>query len=455
MNANDEYTSIFERVAEKIATRFKLIPEIRSGELYATGGNSLTVDYEQGAIRSARSKKSAGLGLRIIGEGGKEGMTYTTDFGDHTLDQIVELGTKMMKAATPNPYFKNLANPTEKYPEIAELFDPVIAQITVDQINDALYPVFQLKKKELAPASLSGGLSTQTGTLLIWNTNGVQCSEQSSSVNASVNLSLTDNGIIGSGYEGDAVARWSDLKMDVIAEESYEIARRSLKKATIETGKYPVLFSPSGVDQFFVDSLVAAMNAESIQNHLSFLASHRNTQIADPKFTLRDEPHLPGRISSAAFDDEGTMTRPLVMIDHGKFQEIYHNCLTAGREGVVSNGHASRGGYNAPVRISSHNVTIDPGNTAWQDMLAGIKKGVYFHNTGDSPNMITGDFSGLVMTGFLIEDGELGPALQETMVGINIITALKQLGGISKERKWRGNTNLPWIVVEDVSISSR
>ena len=160
-------------------------------------------------------------------------------------------------------------------------------------------------------------------------------------------------------------------------------------------------------------------------------------------------------LGTESFDAEGVATQEMTIIQNGILKDYYHNSFTAGKAGVVSNGHASRGSYSGNIGISNNNIIMTPGNGKKDDMIADIQKGIYMEYTGDSPNEITGDFSGLIMTGYLIQDGELGPTVSETLLGINLLDAYKRIEKVSQEQKWVDEVHAPWVKISKASISGR
>ena len=54
---------------------------------------------------------------------------------------------------------------------------------------------------------------------------------------------------------------------------------------------------------------------------------------------------------------------------------------------------------------------MQPGNTSKDEMIKDIKEGIILDSTGDSPNMVTGNYSGLIMHGNLIKNGEILPIM--------------------------------------------
>ncbi len=160
-------------------------------------------------------------------------------------------------------------------------------------------------------------------------------------------------------------------------------------------------------------------------------------------------------MGTTSFDGEGVATKPIKILKNGELNELLHNTFTAGKENVETNAHASRGGYRSQIGITHHNIIMKNGNISKENLINSVKSGIYFEYTGDRPNMITGDFSGLIMVGFQIENGAIGSSVLETLIGVNLNDAYHQISGISKERLWVDEMYLPWVKLDNISISSR
>jgi PmbA protein len=361
-----------------------------------------------------------------------------------------------MKVSTENPDFKNLAVPSKKYNSVDGIYDPEIDDLNLEDIKELINPIFDLKKKEIAPHSLSGNFSSSINSVFIFNSNGINQNEKKSYVNINAEISLLENsGFPSSGFSWQSESHLKDLLVEDVADKSYQMAYRGLNKISVETGKYPILLSPLAVAFFLIDPISKAINSEAVQHQMSFLADHRNKEIGAKSFTLVDDPYIPGKLNTTSFDCEGAATKPITIIDKGVLNEFYYNSFTAGKEGIETNGHASRSHYASNVGISNHNLIMSEGKDNWEDILAGIKKGIYFDYTGDSPNYVSGDFSGLILTGCLIEDGKITKSLSEALIGINLLDAFKRIEIISKERVWIDEAFVPWVKLSEATISGR
>ncbi|WP_375771715.1 metallopeptidase TldD-related protein [Archangium gephyra] len=64
--------------------------------------------------------------------------------------------------------------------------------------------------------------------------------------------------------------------------------------------------------------------------------------------SVEDEPLHPSSTQRRCFDDEGTPTRRLRLIDEGRLQDFLHSAATAAQLGVGANGRGLRGGGSPP-----------------------------------------------------------------------------------------------------------
>ena len=66
---------------------------------------------------------------------------------------------------------------------------------------------------------------------------------------------------------------------------------------------------------------------------------------------------------------------------------------------------------------------------------------------------MSGDFSGVVKGGFLIERGEIMHPIKETLIAGNIFDLLRNIKAISKAREWVESALLPYMHIEGISIT--
>jgi PmbA protein len=137
--------------------------------------------------------------------------------------------------------------------------------------------------------------------------------------------------------------------------------------------------------------------------------------------------------------------------------DFLYDLQTAALAGKQStgNGSRSRGGLPSP---SASAFTITPGDTAFDDMIKDIKEGllVDFLMGASQGNILGGDFSGNVLLGYKIENGEIIGRVKDTMVSGNIYKALKDITAIGSEARWVGSSLFtPPIYLPGIAVSSK
>jgi len=190
-----------------------------------------------------------------------------------------------------------------------------------------------------------------------------------------------------------------------------------------------------------------------VQNKMSRWIGQLNQKVTSDSLTIEDNGLFPGGAGSSAFDREGISRKPLKIIDKGILSSYLYNSYSANKENRASTGHAVGGTRSIPG-IGPSNILVNPGEKTQADLIKEIKKGLFVTRLSVQPNPFSGDFSGVVKGGFIIEDGELKRPVIETMIAGNIFSLLNQISGLSSERKKVSSFLIPYCRIEDVSITS-
>lgn len=165
--------------------------------------------------------------------------------------------------------------------------------------------------------------------------------------------------------------------------------------------------------------------------------------VTDKRITLSIMPHHPAIVGGERYTGEGFLSENYEVIKEGVLQSFMLSLYAANKTGLK----------RAPA--SSFDAVMAPGDTALDDLIASIPKGVLvgaFSGGMPGPN---GDFSGVAKNAFLIENGRIAGALTETMISGNLADMLKNLRGLSRETVNTGSYILPYAAVDGVTISGK
>lgn len=224
-----------------------------------------------------------------------------------------------------------------------------------------------------------------------------------------------------------------------------------LNPVRIDSGAMPVLFDPR-VGGSLIVHLIGAISGAAIARRTSFLLDSLDTQLFAPDITILDDPLRPRGLRSRPFDGEGLPVAPLEIVADGRLTSWLLDSASARQLGLSPTGHAARGLSGAPG-VSTSNVHLAPGNCTRADMIGAVKRGIYVtHLFGQGVNGITGDYS-RGAAGFLIEDGAMGPAVEEITIAGNLKAMFAALSA-ADDLEFRTAINVPTLRIDGMTVAS-
>ena len=211
-------------------------------------------------------------------------------------------------------------------------------------------------------------------------------------------------------------------------------------------GKFvgPVLMDPSALNEIVVDTIEDKFVSDSsLIEGTSIWKDKLGEEVADPSFTLSFEPFSEDVVLPDHYTPEGYPAANFDLIRDGRLAGF-----------VLSQYGANRTGGTRAANAGS-SVHIRPGNSTLEELIAGIDKGILMMRFSGGEPAASGEFSGVAKNSFMIRDGRIAEALSETMVSGCIPEMLKQIRGISSTLQQSGDTSLPYIVFDGLTISGK
>lgn len=198
-----------------------------------------------------------------------------------------------------------------------------------------------------------------------------------------------------------------------LAEKAARRAVRMLGAKPAPAGRMPVVMAAEAGGTMVHEACGHGLEADLAQKGLSVYADRQGQKVASELVTVIDDATLPGRYGSARYDDEGTPCRRKVLIDRGELKEYMHSLITARKAGTAPNGSGRRESYRFVPIPRMSNTFIAPGTDEPGRIVAETDRGLYVTRMGGGQvNTANGDFVFEVAEGFLIERGEIGPAVR-------------------------------------------
>ena len=273
--------------------------------------------------------------------------------------------------------------------------------------------------KEGRDMNAAGYCSTYLNNFFVWNTNGLNSSDTSSS--AFIDGIFRTDTSAGSSNRGAVDIK--DLDASQTGKEAAKLAVDSQNPVDIDPGKYEVILGHEAVSTILVFLSVYGLNAKSKIDGMSPILLNENQ--FDEKINLTDTPEDDKSIGFK-IDASGAKKYNLEVIKNGVPKTYFHTRRTSKELDMENTQHEAFGVDEYFGGIGT-NLNLDKGDTSHDDMISSIKKGIYINEFWYCRVLdpITQVVTGLNRNGsFLIEDGKITKPIGRLRFTQSFITSL-------------------------------
>lgn len=230
--------------------------------------------------------------------------------------------------------------------------------------------------------------------------------------------------------------------IEILAKQAAKKTIRRLGAKRLSTRQCPVIFHAASA-RSLLQSLISAISGSNLYRGTSFLQNQLHQPILPEFVTVYQNPHLPGEIGSAPFDENGVKTQKINYVENGLLTHYVLGTYSARKVGMETTGN-SGGVYNLFTTTSDKNL-----NDLLKEMQCGL---LVTELMGQGLNLITGNYSRGAF-GFWIENGEIQYPAEEITVAGNLKDMLKQIQLIGNDIDFRGNIKIGSILIEQMIIA--
>ncbi len=413
-------------------------------EVYYVSSQDTPIEFANNRLKSLETKASEGIALRVIADN-KLGFASSTDLT--RLEDLVDAAIATAEIGDPVGFdFSQNFNAIEdksdfQFPKTEKL---------VEVGEDLISKVHQHNPEILVDVSFhsrSGQAKLATTTNVYTEQNG-----QSLSAVLSGNLVRGEDFLQAYSYE---VSRDREPDYQAILAKLIEKYQRASNSASIKSGTYPVLFTPSAVSSTMGRMFGTIFSGQSVVQKSSPLTEKLGEKMFDERITVYEDPTI--GVSACDFDDEGVPTSKKSLVNKGVIEQFYWDRRWAARHGIESSGNGFRGGISRPSP-SLANVCMTPGSTSVDDLIAGIEEGIIVDQVlgAGQSNVLAGEFSVNIDLGYKVEQGKIVGRVKDTMVAGNIFEAFSNLVDLSDRAEWVGGSSyVPHILFAKLGVAAR
>ena len=149
--------------------------------------------------------------------------------------------------------------------------------------------------------------------------------------------------------------------------------------------------------------------------------------------TIYDDGYIRNGLGYFPYDDEGITCTRTDLIKNGVLTSFMHDRTSAAASGVLPTGNAHAWDYSVEPLIRQTNIGIEAGSYTTEEMVEGVKDGLFLEGTFGGEADSSADFTFGFQSARKIEHGELTEELRGANVAGNAIDVFKTIDAVGKE----------------------
>jgi PmbA protein len=423
-------------------------------EIYVSSTQSMNVSNQSGMV-NARVGLNEGVGVRVaigkcLGFAAMSGLT--TEAIKLTVDEAIAVAKSVKQE---NKDFDSFISPQKTSAKDGIVDDKIVATSSEDLVvttNELYSEIKDYDKRIIGP---SANVQTFYGGNAVANTEGISEASKSTAFVCVVSASA---------MEGEKRKSAFDYLVQRELPKEIAIAKKTAKKAVDllaskplgHTGVLPTLWNQNVMSNYWQMAFAHSVNGRQVVEKNSYFMDKLGDKVGIDGLTVADNGQLPEGINTSAIDAEGAHRQETTIIKNGVLQSFLYDSFYGKLGKAKSTGNANRNNaYESTPNIGLTTVVIEPGSKSFDDIVTDIDKGVLVLDSvmgmGHS-NLISGDFSVVANSAYLIENGEISHPLDSVQIAGNLYKSFKNIIDIGTDSKLLANVKTPSILFDGFTL---
>ncbi|MCB1685456.1 MAG: metalloprotease TldD, partial [Pseudomonadales bacterium] len=394
--------------------------DVDLGELFFQYLRQESWALEDGIVKEGGFSVDQGVGVRAVA-GEKTGFAYAEDLQLDALRAATEAARSISRASQQGRI------------RIPSMSDVVARYAPADPIHslDDADKVALLERMDRTARGIDNRVrevnvrvSASQESLLVVATDGTLAADVRPLVRLDVSVIVEQNGrrergSAGAGGRYDLHTLCGDDLPDDLAREAVRSAILNLDAGDAPAGPMTVVLGPGWPGVLLHEAVGHGLEGDFNRKGSSAFANRIGEQVASPLCTVVDDGTLDRRRGSLTIDDEGTPTRPTVLIENGVLRGYMQDKLNSRLMGVRPTGNGRRQSYAHLPMPRMTNTFMQAGSSDPAEIIASVEKGIFAVNFGGGQVDITsGRFVFSATEAYLIEKGKVTrPIRGATLIG--------------------------------------
>jgi len=160
-------------------------------------------------------------------------------------------------------------------------------------------------------------------------------------------------------------------------------------------------------------------------------------KIGSEAVSVIDDPSMKGSYGFYVYDDEGIRSRKRYLYRKGYTDEFIHNRESAARQGVEPNGGGRSSSWNMEPLPRMSTTYIEPGDHTFEELLEGIKEGIYIKNfTEWNIDDIRFNEKYVGKEAYRISNGKIAEQVRRPVIETNTIKFYSAIDAVAREMEF-------------------
>ncbi|GLK46183.1 peptidase C69 [Novosphingobium resinovorum] len=423
------YTQLSPEEAQALAA--ETLKSCEDGELFMQFVASEAFGFDDGRLKTADYSRDAGFGLRGV-SGEMTGFAHANEISAAAIRRAGETLRLLDPATGIRPAAPQRTN-AKLYTDVSPLdLVPFAEKVRLLEMIDAA-----ARARDPRVAQVSASLSGSWSVVEIVRPDGYIATDVRPLVRLNVSIVAESNGRRETGSFGmGGRFLYDDLFKPENWNEGIDTALATalvnLESIDAPAGEFPVLLGPGWPGVILHEAIGHGLEGDFNRKGTSAFSGRIGERVAAPGVTIVDDGSIPNRRGSLTIDDEGTPTRETVLIEDGILKGYMQDRLNARLMGVEPTGNGRRENYAHAPQVRMTNTFMKAGNDNPEELLAGMKKGIFAKNFGGGQvDIVSGKFVFSCTEAYMVENGKLGaPIKGATLIGDgpSVLTKVKGIG---------------------------
>lgn len=404
-------------------------------DLYFEYRRNEGVSLEEGLVKNCTQSTANGVGVRVLADA-KTGYAYTDDITIENLE-LAARTARYIAQDRPSQVPAAVGRARSAAHDLYPIKTPV-NDVALEKKIELLYQIDKFARAlDARVKNVMTSIASEYKVVLIASSQGSVVGDLQPLTRLNVTCIVEENGNrqVGSFGGGGRV----EFGFFVDGKEYERYAREAVRQAVLNlsaedapAGSMDVVLGPGWPGILLHEAIGHGLEGDFNRKKTSAFSGRIGQKVASELCTVVDDGTIPSRRGSLNVDDEGTPTHRTVLIDKGILQGYLQDKLNAGLMKMPLTGNGRRESYAHIPMPRMTNTFMLAGDSAPEDILHSVKKGLYAVSFGGGQVDITsGKFVFSASEAYLIEDGKVTrPVKGATLIGNgpDVLTRVSMVG---------------------------